>query len=1367
MSNNESIKESNKDIQFQILDWNEYTVDQEVSEDNQDSDNADSNILIIKKYAIRLFGKTKDNKSICCEAKNFTPYFFIKLEKEHVNSYRTIIDKIKEKIYPKENKYGLKSFKIVEKYDFSEFTNFTKFSFLRLEFYNVEAMRSYSNALRKKIFFRGKKIKFKQFESNILPLLRLMHIRQLNAVGWAKLSEDKYKVISNPKTSCNINIQCEWTDLIAVDDISNQNFSILAFDLECKSIDGSFPNPTREGDKIIQIGVTVSRYGEDECYYKHIITLKSCDPIEGVVVESYEDEKDVILAFSKLIRKIDPDFITGYNIKGFDFNYLNERAILLGIKPEFSRLSRIKNDLAEFTIKDLSSAALGENKLKYFDMKGRIIFDVMKVVQRDHKLPSYKLDEVASNFIRDGISNITNVKIGNVEIPIEDKTKLVKVKLNNNSKQNKYKNAETEEDFEMIELRNTISAKLDKPPEKVDINNIKNNPNGTSIIETKNTNGIYIGQYIKICYNDGFTENKYLDGKKFKILDLAKKAILIDGEIETEEILNKGFKVYWTQAKDDIGPNDIFKMQELGPAERAVIAKYCIQDCALCNKLIAKLQIITNNIGMANVCHVPLSFLFLRGQGVKIFSLVAKKCREKDHLIPVIKAKKKPEDIAKEVDKKLEKEIEAVEKYYSNRYQNYEDDEEDEDDGMGYEGATVFEPVTGVHYNPIYVLDFASLYPNAMRLRNLSHEMHVVNPEYDNLKGYIYHDIEYKNSDNTITKCRFAEKEDGTKGIIPQILTELLDARKKYKKQMEKLKEEGGDPFMIAILDGLQLAFKVTANSLYGQTGGPTSPIYKKQIAASTTATGREMLQYSKYFNETLYMKMIELAQAGEYDKYYEYCDKLYKYFPTKILIDESTLVHVCSVENKPIPDSKFSRGIIDYHTKSDDKMFAEYKDILEFMDINSESEFKSWIESIGKMSYDEQVLQLESVKKKCKKANKEVFTRFYDDLFWIVENVGYKNKKEMFKKLYNVMNHILKNKKIKPEGIYGDTDSVFISPHITTDDNIEVKDKEGLKIAIVLGIWASIMITTILPAPMAQEYEKVLWPFIILTKKRYVGNLYEKDPNKFYQKSMGIVLKRRDNAPVVKIVCGNIIDQILNKRSSEGAVNITRDLLDKIITGQMPIDKFIITKTLKFSYKDRTRIVHAVLADRMAERDPGNKPESNDRIPYVYFEVENEADIKLQGDRVEHPDYLLKNNLKIDYMFYITNQIMKPCIQFLELILENPTKLFESAIIKEQNRKNGKAPIEYYFQGDNNISIDEFDMILNEKYTKKNSNKEYNKSGMVKKLTKINKIEKNNNNKKTNVEKYKTKNILKEKDKKSDSNKSKGELILDFIEFT
>jgi DNA polymerase elongation subunit (family B) len=1253
--------DESKEIKFQILEWNEFNIEDSIIDTNAEGGQDEEKLL--NKYGLRLFGRTDTNQSICCVVTDFTPYFFIKLDNGLSNCVKTIIDKIKERVYPKENIIGLKSYKLVKKYDFSEFTNFTKFDFLRLDFYNTNAMNSYIYAIKNKLFIRNKKIKLKMFESKLLPMLRIMHIRKLNAVGWVSLQ--KYSQY-NTKSTCDINIQCKWTDLNPLEEIRNQKFTILSFDIECVSKDGSFPDPTRSTDEVIQIGVTMSRYGEDECFYKHIITLKSCDPLEGIIVESYETEKEVLLAFSKLIRKLDPDIITGYNIKGFDFNYLNERAKLLKIQAEFSRMSRIKNDISEFVIKDLSSSALGENKLKYFDMKGRVIFDLMKVIQRDYKLPSYKLDEVVSNFIRESIIII------------------------------------------------------------------KNNSDGTALIETKNTNGLYKDQYIKICYNDGMTENKHMDGKKFKVLELTKKSILIDSNIETEEIMNRGYKVFWTNAKDDIGPNDIFRMQDEGPAQRALIAKYCIQDCALCNKLIAKLQILTNNIGMANVCEVPPSFLFLRGQGIKIFSLVARKCRDKEHLIPTLKVKPKPEE-TKSIDI-IAKQTEFIEKTINNRHQRYEDDEDDDDDNMGYEGATVFEPVTGVHYDPIYVLDFSSLYPNSMRLKNLSHEMLVMDSKYDNLKGYIYHDIEYKNADNTITKCRFAEKVNGEKGIIPEILEELLTARKKYKKQMEKMKEEGGDPFMIAILDGLQQAYKVTANSLYGQTGAPTSPIYKKQIAASTTATGREMLQFSKYFNEKMYLRMINLSLEKKYDEFIKYCNEIYEYYPTKITLSDGTDVHVCSVINKKIPDNKFVRGIIDYHLRNEDDMIKIYGHILKLININNIDEFKTKLEELSTQTYDKRLEYITNIKnnKEIKKLDK--FNEFYDDIYWHIENFGYKTKSELFDKFYNVMRYLLNGYKIEPEAIYGDTDSVFISPHIKDiKTNKELIDKDGLKKSIILGIWASIMITTILPSPMAQEYEKVLWPFIILTKKRYVGNLYEKNPDKFYQKSMGIVLKRRDNAPVVKIVCGNIIDQILNKRSSEGAVKMTQMLLNKIITGKMPLDKFIITKTLKFSYKDRTRIVHAVLADRMAERDPGNKPESNDRIPYVYYEVENEKDIKLQGERVEHPEYLIKNNLKIDYLFYITNQIMKPCIQFLELIVENAGKIFHDYIVREENRKLGKAPIRYYMQGES-ISVDKFSDILDDNLddlSKKPEKKKRIIRKVVKRIIKTKKEEKVDNIKK------------------------------------
>ncbi len=159
------------------------------------------------------------------------------------------------------------------------------------------------------------------------------------------------------------------------------------------------------------------------------------------------------------------------------------------------------------------------------------------------------------------------------------------------------------------------------------------------------------------------------------------------------------------------------------------------------------------------------------------------------------------------------------------------------------------------------------------------------------------------------------------------------------------------------VFDALQLAYKVTANSLYGQIGARTSPIYLKDIAACTTATGREMIMTAKKYVEDNY--------------------------------------------------------------------------------------------------------------------NAEV--------------------------------------------IYGDTDSIFCKFPLKDKNNNPVYGKQALEYAIDVGKDVEKNISKIMTFPQKLNYEKSLYPFIIFSKKRYVGNLYEFDVNSFKQKSMGIVLKRRDNANIVK----------------------------------------------------------------------------------------------------------------------------------------------------------------------------------------------------------------------------------------------------------
>jgi DNA polymerase elongation subunit (family B) len=294
----------------------------------------------------------------------------------------------------------------------------------------------------------------------------------------------------------------------------------------------------------------------------------------------------------------------------------------------------------------------------------------------------------------------------------------------------------------------------------------------------------------------------------------------------------------WAVVKDDLSPKEIFRFHEKGSAERAVIAKYCLQDCQLVLDLFKKLDVFNNAMSMANVCSVPVSYIFLRGQGVKIESLMFKYCYESEQCISVLPVHR--------------------------------------GDSESYEGAIVLDPTPGFYTSPVGVADFASLYPSTIISENISHDTlvwvkdfdengNLINlvwgsDKYDNLPGQRYTDIEYDNmidDPNDMRKmktkikagtrvCRYAQDRIGT---IPKIVAGLLAARKAKRKEGEK----ETDPFKKALLDSEQLAYKLTANSLYGQLGSGTFKARLKPLAASVTAYGRKQILFSKAAIETFY----------------------------------------------------------------------------------------------------------------------------------------------------------------------------------------------------------------------------------------------------------------------------------------------------------------------------------------------------------------------------------------------------------------------------------------------------------------------------------------------------------------------------------
>ena len=124
-----------------------------------------------------------------------------------------------------------------------------------------------------------------------------------------------------------------------------------------------------------------------------------------------------------------------------------------------------------------------------------------------------------------------------------------------------------------------------------------------------------------------------------------------------------------------------------------------------------------------------------------------------------------------------------------------------------------------------------------------------------------------------------------------------------------------------------------------------------------------------------------------------------------------------------------------------------------------------------------------------------------------------------------------------------------------------------------------------------------------------------------------------------------------MQENDIEKAAEFLKCCLQKMVDEKYSMDKLVITKSLRSGYKNPAQIAHKVLADRIGRRDPGNKPSVGDRIPFVY--IENPDKKALQGERIETPDYIKANKVKINYGFYITNQIMKPVQQLFALVLE------------------------------------------------------------------------------------------------------------------
>ena len=344
-------------------------------------------------HLISIFGKTHEGKSVCVTTA-FTPYFFVKLPRNVTQQRVQIIYNKIEKACPG----CLSSYNTIHRKDVWGFQNNEQFPYLQLFFKNLAARRMVAGRLRRPL--PDESIKLKMYESNLDPVLRLMHRTGIQSTGWLDSGDECY---SAHNAHVDIDLECKnWRKLTPVENPETAPFVVASVDIECNSSTGKFPDADIEGDACFQIAISLCKFGSDQPYDKTCLCYKNTDPnLEGSNVISYATEREMLEAFRDYLHEKDVDIITGWNIFGFDLEYLMKRAIVTKCNLKFFQLSKLRGYNCELKLKKLSSSALGDNDLKLVSMPGRFIFDLFHEVKKGYKLDSYKLDNVSKLYLGD------------------------------------------------------------------------------------------------------------------------------------------------------------------------------------------------------------------------------------------------------------------------------------------------------------------------------------------------------------------------------------------------------------------------------------------------------------------------------------------------------------------------------------------------------------------------------------------------------------------------------------------------------------------------------------------------------------------------------------------------------------------------------------------------------------------------------------------------------------------------------------------------------------------------------------------------------------------------------------------------------
>jgi DNA polymerase delta subunit 1 len=322
-------------------------------------------------YIIHIFGRTEDGKSVHVETP-FEPYFFVKVPPDRTP--KALIQEIQPY-----------SSAVIRRKDLWGFRNNEEYTFLKLGFRTLADLKECRP--------RGLKV----YEKNLDPVLRFMHRSEIKSTGWVKIPDKG--VSPGHDSSCDIDVcVADWRTLKPVDRDDIAPLRVASLDIESYSESGAFPNAFKEKDTCFQVAVTTKEFGHQEYLDRKCFCVKQTN---GQECESFDTEREMLERLGRYLRELDPDIVTGWNIFGFDLEYLYTRAVVTGAGPDAHMWGRLRGIPNELVVKRLASNALGSNDLKMVPMLGRYVFDMFQDIKREHKLESYSLNNVSKEFLKD------------------------------------------------------------------------------------------------------------------------------------------------------------------------------------------------------------------------------------------------------------------------------------------------------------------------------------------------------------------------------------------------------------------------------------------------------------------------------------------------------------------------------------------------------------------------------------------------------------------------------------------------------------------------------------------------------------------------------------------------------------------------------------------------------------------------------------------------------------------------------------------------------------------------------------------------------------------------------------------------------